>query len=100
MHLLRADIVDGDDEDGLVLLEQALELIEVAGLVFGFAPHIFLFVKVGCLRTNLFDLSLGNVSSLKKLMLIVAKVGYEGGRGKKKMLMSLTKFRNVGAASG
>lgn len=40
MHLLGADIVDGDDEDGLVLLEQALELVEVAGLVLA-APHIF-----------------------------------------------------------
>jgi hypothetical protein len=33
VHLLGADIVDADDEDGLVLLQQALELIEVAGLV-------------------------------------------------------------------
>lgn len=32
VHLLGRDIVDGDDEDGLVLLEQALELVEVAGL--------------------------------------------------------------------
>lgn len=52
MHLLRADIVDGDDEDGLVLLEQALELVEVAGLVRSFAPHIFLFTKAGCLRAK------------------------------------------------
>ncbi len=42
MHLLGADIVDANDEDTLVLLEQALELVEVAGLVFGLAPHIFL----------------------------------------------------------
>ena len=34
MHLLRRDIVDGDDEDALVLLEQLLELLEVSGLVF------------------------------------------------------------------
>lgn len=34
VHLLRADIVDGDDEDGFVLFEQALELVEVSGLVF------------------------------------------------------------------
>jgi len=43
VHLLRADIVDGDNEDGLVALQQALELVEVAGLVLRFAPHIFLF---------------------------------------------------------
>lgn len=42
MHLLRRDIVNLDDEDGLVLLEQALELVEVAGLVRSLAPHIFL----------------------------------------------------------
>jgi hypothetical protein len=44
VHLLRRDIVDGDDEDGLVLLEQALELVEIAGLVSALAPHIFLFL--------------------------------------------------------
>lgn len=33
MHLLGADIIDTDDEDRFVLLQQALELIEVAGLV-------------------------------------------------------------------
>lgn len=43
MHLLRADIVNADDEDTLVLFEETLELVEVAGLVFGLAPHIFLF---------------------------------------------------------
>ncbi|XP_077659998.1 uncharacterized protein AFUA_1G05090 [Aspergillus fumigatus Af293] len=32
VHLLRADIVDTDNEDGLVLIEKALELIEVSGL--------------------------------------------------------------------
>lgn len=42
VHLLGADIVNADDEDGLVVLEEALQLIEVAGLVFGSAPHIFL----------------------------------------------------------
>lgn len=42
VHLLRRDIVDFDDEDGLVGLEQALELVEVAGLVSSLAPHIFL----------------------------------------------------------
>ena len=42
MHLLRADIVDGHDEDRLVVLEKALQLIEIAGLVCGLAPHIFL----------------------------------------------------------
>lgn len=47
VHLLRADIVDTDDEDGVVFLEQALELLEVAELVCGFAPHIFLEMKLG-----------------------------------------------------
>lgn len=42
VHLLRRDIVDRDDEDGRVLLQQALQLVEVAGLVSRFAPHIFL----------------------------------------------------------
>jgi hypothetical protein len=39
VHLLRGDIVDGDDEDALVLLEEPFELVEVAGLVCGPAPH-------------------------------------------------------------
>lgn len=43
VHLLGRDIVDGDDEDGAVLLEKALQLIEVAGLVCGLAPHSCLF---------------------------------------------------------
>lgn len=43
VHLLRADIVDGDDEDRAVLLQQALELVEIAGLICSLAPHIFLF---------------------------------------------------------
>ena len=42
VHLLGADIVDADDEDGPVLLEQAFEFVEIAGLVLGSAPHIFL----------------------------------------------------------
>jgi hypothetical protein len=42
VHLLRADIVDADDEDRLVFFEEALELVEVAGLVSCSAPHIFL----------------------------------------------------------
>ncbi len=45
VHLLRRDIVDRDDEDGFVLLQQALELVEVASLVSRFAPHIFLFFE-------------------------------------------------------
>ena len=39
VHLLGGNIVDGDNEDGAVLLEKALQLIEVAGLVCGLAPH-------------------------------------------------------------
>ena len=40
VHLLRRDIVDFNDEDGLVLGEQALQLVEVAGLGGCFAaPH-------------------------------------------------------------
>lgn len=52
VHLLRADIVDLNDEDGAVLLQQALELVEVAGLVCSLAPHIFLLLKAGCLRAS------------------------------------------------
>ena len=33
VHLLGADIVDTDDEDGVVLFKEALELLEVARLV-------------------------------------------------------------------
>ena len=51
VHLLRADIVDGDDENGLILFEQALQLVEVAGLVLA-APHIFFFLKAGYLRAG------------------------------------------------
>jgi ABC-type Mn2+/Zn2+ transport system ATPase subunit len=39
VHLLRRHIVDGDDEDALVLLEEHLELVEVSGLGFFLAPH-------------------------------------------------------------
>jgi hypothetical protein len=42
VHLLRADIVDLDDEDGFVLVKQALELLEIDSFVAGFAPHDFL----------------------------------------------------------
>ena len=42
VHLLRADIVDCDNEDGFVLFKQCLELVEVSGFVAGFAPHVFL----------------------------------------------------------
>lgn len=41
VHLLRADIVDGDDEDRLVVLEKGAELLEVKGLVLFGAPHSF-----------------------------------------------------------
>ncbi len=42
MHLLGADIVHRNDEDRLVLLQQAFELVEVSGLGAGLAPHVFL----------------------------------------------------------
>merc|ERR1712000_638947 len=38
VHLLGRDIVDGDDEDGLVSLKESLELIEVSGLC-SFGDH-------------------------------------------------------------
>ena len=53
MHLLGADIVNRDNEDGLVLVEQALELVEVDGFGSRFAPHISFGVELGCLRANL-----------------------------------------------
>lgn len=37
----RDALVDADNENGLVLLEEALELIEVSGLVLRLAPHSF-----------------------------------------------------------
>lgn len=52
VHLLRADIVDADDEDGLVLVEQALQLVEVNCFCAGLAPHVFLRSKLGCLRAS------------------------------------------------
>lgn len=55
MHLLRADIVDGDDENRLVLVEQALQLLEVTGLGCGLAPHVFLFLKIGYLRARVWN---------------------------------------------
>ena len=42
VHLLRADIVDGYDEDGLVFLQQCLELVEVYRFISCLAPHVFL----------------------------------------------------------
>jgi hypothetical protein len=42
VHLLRRDIVDGNDEDALELLEESLELLEVSGLEFSCAPHCVL----------------------------------------------------------
>ena len=39
VHLLGRDIVDGDNEDALVLLEESLELLKVSGLEFFLAPH-------------------------------------------------------------
>lgn len=41
VHLLRGDIVDADDENGLVFVEQALQLVEVDGFGTGLAPHDF-----------------------------------------------------------
>lgn len=52
VHLLGADIVDRDDEDGLVLFEQALELVEVDGFGPCFAPHDSFGMKLGYLRAN------------------------------------------------
>lgn len=43
VHLLRADIVDTDNEDGAVLIEKALQLLEVSSLGCGPAPHVSLF---------------------------------------------------------
>lgn len=44
VHLLRADIVNGDNEDAGEFFEETLELVEVAGLVICLAPHIYLSV--------------------------------------------------------
>lgn len=40
VHLLRRDIVDGDNEDGLVLFKESLKFVEVDGLSCGLAPHV------------------------------------------------------------
>jgi len=40
------------DEDGLVLVKQALELVEVDSFGSGFAPHDSLGMKLGYLRAN------------------------------------------------
>ncbi len=42
MHLLRADIIDSDNEDAAVLFEETFQLVEVPGLVCALAPHVFL----------------------------------------------------------
>jgi hypothetical protein len=52
VHLLGADIVNGDDEDGFVRVEQALELVEVGCFGPCFAPHDFFDMKLGYLRAN------------------------------------------------
>ena len=44
------------DEDRLVLIEQALQLVEVDCLGAGFAPHDFLCMKLGYLRAKYCDL--------------------------------------------
>jgi hypothetical protein len=51
VHLLGRDIVDGDDEDALVLLEKGLELLEVSGLECFSAPHYDRVDTIGSLRT-------------------------------------------------
>ena len=51
VHLLRRDIVNGDDEDALVLLEERLKLLEVSGLGFFLAPHCVRCDAKGCLRS-------------------------------------------------
>jgi len=53
VHLVGADIVNCDDENGLVLLQQGLQLVEVDSFIRGFAPHVFLQLKIGCLRAKL-----------------------------------------------
>jgi hypothetical protein len=52
VHLLRADIVDLDDKDRLVLVKQALEFLEIDRFAARFAPHDFLVLKLGYLRAN------------------------------------------------
>lgn len=52
VHLLRTDIVDGDNEYGFMGFQQALKLVEVGRLVTSLAPHIFLKMKTGYLRVK------------------------------------------------
>ena len=42
MNMMGTDIVDRDDEDGLELFAEALELVEVDSLGTSLAPHVFL----------------------------------------------------------
>jgi hypothetical protein len=52
MHLLGADIVDGDDENRIIRFEHTLKLIKVSSLVCVLAPHVFLQLKIGYLRAE------------------------------------------------
>ena len=52
VHLLRADIVHSHDEDRLVFLQQALQLVEVSSLVCCLAPHVCFGIQTGCLRVK------------------------------------------------
>ena len=52
VHLLGADIVNRDNEDGLELVEQALKLVEVDSFGSRFAPHNSFDIELGCLRAN------------------------------------------------
>ena len=52
VHLLRRDIVDRDDENGFVLVEQALQLVEVDGFCSGLAPHDFFKDEVRMFKGN------------------------------------------------
>ena len=70
VHLLRRDIVDSDDENGFVLVEQALQLVEVDGFGSGFAPHDFfkdevrMFKGKVCVDCLLFQELIGEVLAL------------------------------------
>ena len=53
VHLLRRDIVDGDDEDRSELLEECLQLVEVNGLGCGLAPHVCdLLTRIGMFQAS------------------------------------------------
>lgn len=52
VHLLGADIVHCDNEDGFVFFEQALELLEIRRFGPRFAPHDFFGLKLGYLRAT------------------------------------------------